>query len=112
IVADLNKFVERDEKHFADSGKPDVALATFDGSIEIRPWDKTDVQVVIEKRGRDREDVAAIEVKTEQHGNRIEVSDVEPKRDRGFNLHFHNRSARLIVSVPASSDIVAKSGDG
>jgi Putative adhesin len=113
IGADLNKYVERDEKHFAVSGKPDVALATFDGSIEIRPWDKPDVQVVIEKRGRDHDDVAAIEVKAEQRGNRIEISIIEPKREHsGFNLHFHNRSASLIVSVPASSDVTAKSGDG
>ena len=58
IGADLNKYVERDEKHFAVAGRPEVALATFDGSIEIRPWDKADVQVVIEKRGRDHDDVA------------------------------------------------------
>jgi DUF4097 and DUF4098 domain-containing protein YvlB len=112
VGADLNRYVERDEKHFTVSGKPDVALATFDGSIEIRPWDKPDVEVVIEKRGRDHADVAEIEVKAEQHGNRIEVSIVQPKRDHGFNLHFHNRSARLIVSMPASSDVTAKSGDG
>jgi hypothetical protein len=113
IGADLNKYVERDEKHFAVSGKPDVALTTFDGSIEIRPWDKADVQVVIEKRGRDHDDVAAIEVKAEQHGDRIEISVTEPKRDHGgFNLHFNNRSAKLIVSVPASADLTAKSGDG
>ena len=112
IGADLNQYVERDEKHFTVSGKPDVALATFDGSIEIRPWDKADVEVVIEKRGRDHADVAGIVVKAEQHGNRIEISVVEPKQDRGFSLHFHNRSARLIVSVPRSSDIAAKSGDG
>jgi DUF4097 and DUF4098 domain-containing protein YvlB len=110
IGADLNKYVERDERHFAVAGKPDVALATFDGSIEIRPWDKPDVQVVIEKRGRDKEDVAAIEVHAEQSGNHIEISVREPKRDRV--LHFNNRSAKLIVSVPASSDVAAKSGDG
>ena len=40
VGADMNRYVERDEKHFTVSGKPDVALATFDGSIEIRPWDK------------------------------------------------------------------------
>src|SRR5580765_4924044 len=108
--ADLNKYVERDEKHFAVSGKPDVTLATFDGSIEIRPWDKADVQVVIEKRGRDHEDVAAIEVKAEQHGNRVEITVTEPKRDHGgFSFHVNNRSARLIVSVPAASDVAAKS---
>jgi DUF4097 and DUF4098 domain-containing protein YvlB len=113
IGSDLNKYVERDEKHFAVSGKPDVSLTTFDGSIEIRPWDKADVQVVIEKRGRDHDDVAAIEVKAEQHGDRIEISVTEPKRDHGgFNLHFNNRSAKLIVSVPASADLTAKSGDG
>ena len=113
VGADLNKYVERDEKHFAVSGTPDVALTTFDGSIEIRPWDKPDVQVVIEKRGRDHDDVAAIEVKVEQSGNRIEISIVEPKREHsGFNLHFNNRSASLIVSVPASADVTAKSGDG
>ena len=113
VGADLNKYVERDEKQFTVSGKPEVTLATFDGAIEIRPWDKSDVQVVIEKRGHDHEDVAKIEVKAEQHGNRIEVSVTEPKRDRsGFNLHFNNRSARLIVSVPASADVSAKSGDG
>jgi DUF4097 and DUF4098 domain-containing protein YvlB len=113
VGADLNKYVERDEKHFTVSGKPDVALTTFDGSIEIRPWDKDDVQVVVEKRGRDKDDVAAIEVKAEQHGNRIEISVTEPKRDHGgLNFHFNNRSAKLIVSVPASSDVTAKSGDG
>jgi DUF4097 and DUF4098 domain-containing protein YvlB len=111
--ADLNKYVERDEKHFAVAGRPDVALATFDGSIEIRPWDKADVQVVVEKRGRNHDDVAAIEVNAEQHGNRIEVSVTHPKHDHtGFNFDFHSRSARLIVSVPAASDVTAKSGDG
>src|ERR1700716_3731252 len=85
IGADINKYVERDEKHFAVSGKPDVALATFDGAIEDRPWDKADVQFVIEKRGRDRDAVAAIEVKAEQHGDRIEITVTEPKRDHaGF----------------------------
>jgi len=79
-------------------------LTTFDGSIEIRPWDKSEVQVVIEKRGRDHADVDQIDVKAEQHGNRIDVSIVEPKREHGFNLHLHSRSARLIVSMPASSD--------
>jgi DUF4097 and DUF4098 domain-containing protein YvlB len=112
IGADFDRYVERDEKHFTVSGKPDVSLTTFDGSIEIRPWDKSDVQVVIEKHGRDHDDVAQIEVKAEQNGNRIEIATKEPHREHGFSLHFHSRSAKLIVSVPAASDITAKSGDG
>jgi len=111
VGADLNKYVERDEKHFALSGRPDVSLTTFDGSIEVRPWDKAGVQVVIEKRGRDHDDVAAIEVAAEQHGDRIDIHVTEPKRDH-IGFHFNSRSARLIVSVPAAADVAAKSGDG
>jgi len=107
------KYVERDEKHFSVSGKPDLAFTTFDGSIEIRPWDKPEVQVVVEKRGRDKHDVDLIEVKATQDGNRVEVTVTEPKNRGGFNLEFNNhRSAKLFVSVPASADISARSGDG
>jgi DUF4097 and DUF4098 domain-containing protein YvlB len=107
------KYVERDEKHFTVSGKPDVTFTTFDGSIEIRPWDKAEVQVVVEKRGRDKQDVDLIEVKATQDGNRVEVTVTEPKNRGGFNFEFNNhRSAKLFVSLPASSDVSARSGDG
>jgi DUF4097 and DUF4098 domain-containing protein YvlB len=114
IVAGIDssaKYVERDEKHFTTTGRPDVVLSTFDGSIEIRPWDKAEVQVVVEKRGRDKDDVSAIEVHAEQRGNRVEVTVTEPKH-YGIGFHINNRSARLIVSMPASSDVAARSGDG
>ena len=115
VGADLGKYVERDEKHFSVAGKPDVTLSTFDGSIEIRPWDRPDVQVVVEKRGRDKDDVAAIEVNATQTGDHVEVTVTEPKNRGagGFDIHFNNfRSAKLIVSLPASSDVAARSGDG
>jgi len=105
------KYVERDEKHFSTSGTPEVVLSTFDGSIEIRPWDKAEVQVVVEKRGRDKEDVGTIEVHATQSGSRIEVTVTEPSR-HGFDMHFKNRSAKLIVSLPPASDVAATSGDG
>ena len=69
--------------------------------------------MVIEKRGHDKDAVDAIEVKSEQHGDRVEIAVTEPRRNHShFNFHFNNRSAKLIVSVPAASDITAKSGDG
>ena len=112
VGADLGKYVEREEKRFAVAGKPDVSLSTFDGAIEIRPWDKAEVQVVIEKRGRNKEATDAIEVHAEANGNHIEVRVTTP-RTSGMGFHFNfSRSARLIVSVPASADIKANSGDG
>jgi len=107
------KYVERDEKRFTVSGRPDVSFTTFDGSIEVRPWDKSEVQVVVEKRGRDKRDVDLIEVKAAQDGNRIEVTVTEPRNRGGFNLEFNNhRSAKLYVSLPAASNVNARSGDG
>jgi len=107
------KYVERVEKTFSVAGKPDVVLSTFDGSIVIRPWDQPDVQVVVEKRGRDKQDISIINVQSSQNGNRIELTVSEPKHSGGFSLHFNNhRSAKLIVSVPAAADVSARSGDG
>jgi putative adhesin len=109
--ADVGRYVEREEKHFSVTGRPDVSVRTFDGSIEIRPWDRPEVQVVIEKRGRNRKETDAIEVKAEQSGNHVEVVVSYPPM-HGFGIHVGGRSAKLIVSMPASSDVVARSGDG
>ena len=48
--ADLNRYVERETKTFQVPGTPDVTLTTFDGAIEIRPWDRNDVQVIVSSR--------------------------------------------------------------
>jgi putative adhesin len=109
--SDLGKYVEREEKRFATTGTPDVELSTFDGSIEIRPWDKPEVEVIVEKRGPSPSSIADIEVNASQSGNHITVETRWAKRTGGFRFGW-SRSARLIVSLPASSDILAKSGDG
>jgi hypothetical protein len=100
--------VERDEKTFAVNGKPDLTLSTFDGSIEVRSWDRSDVLVVVEKRAWDRGALSAIEVRAEQNGSRVEVA---ARRSPWFGW-AGSLSARLIVSVPATADVRAMSGDG
>ncbi|MBI3402811.1 MAG: DUF4097 family beta strand repeat protein [Acidobacteria bacterium] len=112
VGADLGKFVEREEKHFTTAGRPDVSVSTFDGSIEIRPWDKPDVQVVVEKHARDKADADEIEVRAEQNGNHVIVEVKTRNNDHGFHFGWNSRSARLIVSAPATADVAARSGDG
>lgn len=112
VGADFEKYVERDEKHFSTTGPPEVNVATFDGAIEIRPWDKPDVEVVIEKHARDKADADDIDVRAEQNGNHIMV-EVKSRRSEGLHIGFNvSRSARLIVSAPASALVAARSGDG
>ena len=109
---DLGRVVQRDEKRFSVDGTPEVVLSTFDGSIEIRSWDRPEVLVVIEKRAPTESDAAAIEVLSSQDGDRVSV-EVKREGNRSQGWHwFGGGSARLVVSVPASSNVRARSGDG
>jgi len=103
-------YVEREEKRFTVSGRPQLDLSTFDGSIEIRAWDQPEVLVTVEKRAVDKTAASSIEVNAEQSANEIRVSARAPEH-WSFTWPAH-RSARLIVSVPAASDVRATSGDG
>lgn len=113
VGADM-KYVEREEKRFPTTTKPQVTLSTFDGSIEIRPWDRKEVMVVVEKRAMTKEGVDPIAVHAEQDGDRITVDvTAGPREHRGLDFFgINSRSAKLIVSLPASSDVSAKSHDG
>jgi len=105
------RFIDREEKRFTVSGKPDVSLSTFDGSIEIRPSDRQEVIVTIEKRASSKEEAARIDIHTEQTGNHIVVDVRIPKGVHMFGFN-QSASAKLIVSLPAASDVQAHSGDG
>ena len=105
------RFVEREKKDFQVSGTPDIVLTTFDGAIEIRAWDRSEVSIEIEKRGANKDAVDQIEVKATQSGNRITLE----VRQRGEGTHFGfsvSRSARLVASVPRQANVDAHTGDG
>lgn len=104
-------FTQTDEKRFSVDGKPEVVLSTFDGSIEIRSWDRPDVLVVVEKHAANQSAAGTIEVLSAQQGNRVSV-EVKSRGSHMFGWWMGGGSARLIVSVPQSADIRAASGDG
>lgn len=106
-------YIEREEKRFAVTARPTVNLTTFDGSIEVRGWDRNEVVVEIEKRGQDKEVVGRFTITAEQKDNEITV-DV---RHSGGSSYigigtFTSPSARLVVSAPRQSNVMARSGDG
>jgi len=112
VGSDLGRYTEREEKHFAVTGTPDVTLGTFDGSIEVRPWDKSEVQVIVEKRGKSKSATDTIDVRAEHDGDRVTV-EARIGDHHGLNVRFNDsRSAKLIVSVPAAANVLARSGDG
>jgi len=114
VRIDTEERTAREEKRFAVTGVPEVIVSTFDGSIEVRSWDRDEVLVEVEKRGAGQEDLDSIQVRAEQKGNRIEVEATRPSgRDTfsGIGVHI-STTARLVVSVPRKVTLQARSGDG
>lgn len=110
---DTQAFIERDEKRFTTPGQVDLDLSTFDGSIELRSWERPEVLVEIEKRGQDKEAVDRITVNAAQKGNTVTVDVQHNGRTTVIGIgHFISTSARLIVTAPRSANVMARTGDG
>lgn len=103
-------YVERESKRFVVSGTPEITLTTFDGSIEVRGWDRSEVVVEVEKRAATRELVSDIEVTSEQDGTRVRVEAHRPNESRWMSRR--GRQAKLIASVPKSANLLVRSDDG
>ena len=107
--------VEEEEHVFVVNGVPDVDLSTFDGRIEVRGWDRSEVRVVVEKRAANQERLEEIEIETEQSGDRVRIA--ARRRDADglrVTLAVGNnwRGARLVASVPHESNLVVRTDDG
>ena len=106
--------VTREEKRFTVSGQPELNLRTFDGSVQMKSWDRNEVLVEIERRGQDAQTAEALVVNATQEGNRIIVEAPEP-RDRRERIHFgswQSPSVNLIVTVPKKLTAEVRTGDG
>jgi hypothetical protein len=106
--------VKREEKRFVVTGPADLNLRTFDGSIQLKSWDKNEVLVEIERRGPDEESTEALVVSATQDGTRIVVEAPEP-RDRREVIHlgsWQSPSVSLIVTTPRQVNVEARTGDG
>ncbi len=113
INVDNQGFIEREEKRFTVEGVANLTLHTFDGAVEIRGWDRSDVVVEIEKRAEDKEAVDRITVLAEQAGQNIEVDVRHSGRSTFIGIgRFTSPSARLIVNVPRQINLDVRTGDG
>jgi hypothetical protein len=114
INIDGDAVVVRDEKRYTVGPDSTLTLETFDGSVKVQSWDRSEVLVEIEKRGPDREMASAIEVTATQDGNRIDVRAHEPNSTREFVGigNVQSASVSFNVSVPRSLTLTAQTGDG
>lgn len=105
-------YVVHEEKRFQVSGPPTLSLTTFDGSVDIRSWDRNEVLIEVEKQAADKTAAEAIQVRTEQSGDTLTV---EVRKASGTEGAFGFRispSARVTATVPRQCNLTARSGDG
>src|SRR5437867_5957556 len=79
-------YTEREDKHFTITGKAEVTVSTFDGSIQVHPWDRPEVEVIIEKRAGDKRLADEIDIHAEQNGDHVTVEVRSRKRDGHINF--------------------------
>ena len=106
--------VKREEKRFTVNGDTSLTLQTFDGSIQLKSWDKNEVLVEIERRGPDEQSTESLVVNARQEGRRIIVEVPEP-RERRDVIHigsWQSPSVSLIVTAPRRVNVEARTGDG
>jgi DUF4097 and DUF4098 domain-containing protein YvlB len=112
VTVDSGPYTVHEEKRFRVTGITTLSLTTFDGSLEVRSWDRDEVLIEVEKRGPDKEQAEAIQVRAEQAGSTITIDVKRPDgRQRPFGIKA-SPSARIVASVPRSCNLVARSGDG
>ncbi len=100
----------REERRFSVTGPARVSLSTFDGSIEIRGWDRPEVLVEVEKHAPDQETADRIRIDSRQDGNVIAATIPQPGSSRSG---LRNQpTARIVASVPLQTELIVRSGDG
>ena len=100
---------ETETRSFAVNGIPDVKLETFDGSVSVRGWDKSEVAVTAIKMGRTAEALQTIRLRIEQHGS--EVAAIAESDRSGYD-HRDWTNVRFEVTVPREANLRVSSGDG
>lgn len=105
VEADANaKFTSQETKSFTVGASPRVNLATFDGPITVRGWDKAEVSYTATKRAQTEESLKRIRIETEQHGSTVSINAV--------NENEYHGSVSLEVNVPRQASLHVSSGDG
>ena len=104
--------VVREQKLIALTGAPNVTIRTFNGSIQLRSWDRNEILLEIERRAETAADAREIEVETSEAGGNV-VIEAKRRERRGFVMHMGaSPGVRMTVTVPRTLNVDARTGDG
>jgi hypothetical protein len=100
---------------FTVGAAPALTLDTFDGAIEVHAWDRSEIEVVVEKQAQDEALLDQITVEKTQEGDTVSVRVRGPAQSGTSGVVIgvsYSPSARLRVAVPKATALDLRSGDG
>jgi hypothetical protein len=109
------RLVERDVARFDVSDSPRVNVETFDGTVSVHGWDKSEVVVNVVKRAANEQAMRGIRFNAVKDGNQIKIVALF---DKAFaqrvaqGVTTVNANVNLEIFVPRKVVLRANSGDG
>jgi DUF4097 and DUF4098 domain-containing protein YvlB len=105
------RLLERDSKSFNVTGTPRVTVETFDGSINVRAWDKPEVSYTAIKRAADAESMQGLRINSEQRGDEV-IIRAEFDKATLNRLGDARAEAAIDLMVPRNANLRITSSDG
>src|SRR5579864_5357323 len=96
-------------KKFTISGKPSLRVDANDGSVQIRTWDRKEIEARVTTVGW-RLSPDEVRVIDHQTGDRVELELRIPHRP--YSVMFSRRSIRMEIQVPRELQSDIHTGDG
>ena len=117
-----NRVSAQESKTFTVTGSPNVNVSTFDGSVTVHGWDRSEVKYTVTKRATDDEALGLIGIRGDQQGSTVSVvassdsnnsgnAEIEVWVPRKTALHVSSDDGGLKVEG-VSGDITLRTGDG
>ena len=106
--------VLHEQRHIPVTGRPEVTIQTFDGSIQVRTWDRDEILLDIERRASSRADAedALVEVTETNGALRIQAKPPERKGDVTNFFGWVPTTVQLKVTLPRDLNVQARTADG
>ena len=96
-------------RQYALKGRPELRLATDDGSVRVEAGDGQEIEARVTTEGW-KIGSGEVTITESQTGDRVTIEVRLPRRHDGWDMG--RRSVKLVVRVPREADLDIRTGDG
>jgi DUF4097 and DUF4098 domain-containing protein YvlB len=103
----------REQKTIQLTGMPTVTVRVFNGSVQLRSWDRNEILVDIERRAATVDDAKRIVVETSEDSGNVRIEAKSPRlSDDWIRIGRSSPSVRMTINVPRQLRVDVRTGDG